>query len=216
MSVVVDVAATDKSLARLDDVKAELGITDSSSDARLIRLIKEASAAAVSYTGREFIQETVTEKLPSPGGRLIVLERTPIVSISSVKFKNGTALDASEFLIENPDAGIVRRLDKDWTITRVFDHNITLLPTRFGEPDWEFKYVAGYMLDAGFGELQLPEDVQLAVTEITKAQFLRIGRDPTVVTETVDDDTIRYADQGQVRRLPIQAIELLDAYVQVA
>lgn len=59
-------------------------------------LIAKAKAYAESYCGREFDEEATTET--HDGGELVIVQRPPIVSVSSITV-DGTALDTDEYWV---------------------------------------------------------------------------------------------------------------------
>jgi len=80
-------------MVSLADVKTELGITATTSDAKLQRLIIRASQLAAGAEGlrRAPWLETVLQKLPGKGGQYLKLKRWPIQSVSSITEGTGSS-----------------------------------------------------------------------------------------------------------------------------
>lgn len=76
------------------------------------RLIAVMSEAIEQECQRRFSYATVTERLPSLGSQVILLERTPLVSITSITL-DGALLDASEYEVDDDAAGKVYR-ERGW------------------------------------------------------------------------------------------------------
>jgi hypothetical protein len=109
-NITVTVAASSRSLVQRADVKTELGITGSGSDAQLDRLIVAASLAMAGAEGlrREPWLQTYSEKYSGPGGHYALLSRWPIQTVSSVTEGTGsspTTVDSDTYSV----AGNARR-----------------------------------------------------------------------------------------------------------
>lgn len=133
-------------------VSEDLGSAYAAADAALVdRLIREASAAIVSYCRRPFARESYTETLPGFGDIHLQLARTPIVTVSAVS-RDGTAY--TDYSIADRNRGWLYRQDGwDWTVQvypglsdggRFLDVGNPL--PRQEEPLWSVSYVAGYVL----------------------------------------------------------------------
>jgi hypothetical protein len=83
MAVTVTVPPSTTKLIALADLKAILGIADSANDALLGNIIQRGSDAIARFCNRIFAQRTVIETLPGPGGQLLKLKFSPIVSLTT-------------------------------------------------------------------------------------------------------------------------------------
>jgi len=137
-------------MVSLEDVKTELGITATTSDAKLQRLIIAASQLATGAEGlrRNPWLETVLQKLPGRGGQYLKLERWPIQSVTSVTEGTGsspTTVTASTFSI----AGNARR-DRLYRVDGWSWHD-KQTPATFSDVDgsalgYNATYVAGWVM----------------------------------------------------------------------
>ena len=83
MSVTITVPPSTTKLIALADLKALLGITDGANDALLGNIIQRGSAAIARFCNRILAQHTVIETLPGPGGQLLKLKFSPVVTLTS-------------------------------------------------------------------------------------------------------------------------------------
>ena len=90
MAVTVTVPPSTTKLIALADLKAILGITDGANDALLGNIIQRGSDAVARFCNRVFAQRTVIETLPGPGGQLLKLKFSPIVTLTSIAFDGET------------------------------------------------------------------------------------------------------------------------------
>lgn len=187
-----------EALTTLEAVKDELGISasDTSKDARLTRYIHTASAEIERYCGRKFSRATVTEKLRPGGGQKILLARTPVASVTSVK-DNGT--DVTDYSLEDAAAGILYRA-AGWTgSARCIGIAYDRVPGT-EQASLEVEYVGGYVtpgqeLTDSPGELErdLPDGLEWACIETVKALACRQNVDPNVASEQLGDYAVTYA-----------------------
>src|SRR5690606_17115958 len=77
-------------------------------DAKIEALISQVSSAIETHLRRQLARERVTELLQEESGtRIVLLERSPVVTVHSVKIGDST-IEASQWLLEDPGAGQVR------------------------------------------------------------------------------------------------------------
>ncbi len=101
----VDVATAAPTLALFPvaTVRSELGIPDTSEDAKLTRLIGAASRAFAGQEGlrRDYLRQTYREKTSGDGGPLLILHRWPIESVTSITWgvEDPETIDATEYSI---------------------------------------------------------------------------------------------------------------------
>lgn len=178
-TVVVVTPATNRALASLSDIKAELEITDTSKDTILSTMIIEESKAAEVFCKRVFATETVRETIRQPAGwyfpahrqlhgqlpSQIVLTRWPVVSIASIT-EDGTAIAPTDYEADNESGSLLRLSASTYPISWTARAIVV-------------QYTAGYALPADSAP-NLPEDIQRAVKEMVKLRFFARGRDPLV------------------------------------
>lgn len=215
-------AASVVDLCLASTVAGDLGVDDA---ARVQRAVTAASRAIARYCGRPFERATVTEYPAGYGRPLLLLERAPIVSITSITEGGVTLASTSyEFLGELANAGLVLRRDGVWMDTGTLAGRVTASPdVNVGRSDGlVVEYVAGYVTPGqrvldGSLTVTLPEDVQEAAT-LTAADFYRRQtQDANIASETLGDWSVSYAGTNTaigrgVDPLPAIAVQLLAPY----
>lgn len=140
-------------LTTLETVKRYLGtdVGDTDDDALLTSMIGAARARLLSETGRNF-SATFTETFDGDGTDVLVLSRSPVVSVSSVKVNGDTI----------PQRTTVT--GSGWVLSR---SEVSLAGSVFfrGEQNVEVTYVAGW------DSAQVPEDVDFASVELVASWF---------------------------------------------
>jgi hypothetical protein len=202
MAITVTAAPSTTKLIALADLKAILGITDSANDTLLGNIIQRGSDAIARFCNRVFAQRTIQETLPGPGGQLLKLKFSPIVTLTSIAL-DGETVDSDTYTLTEPEAGIVFR-ESYWAYT---GHKYSYTAT----------YVHGYNLPDMSGADTLPYDIQQAALELCKGMWLARQRDPSVSMESVPDVyTVQYGGQGNggalVGAIPLNVQELLLPY----
>ena len=157
MAITVTVPPSTTKLIALADLKALLGIADSANDALLGTIIQRGSDAIARFCNRVFAQRTIQETLPGPGGQLLKLKFSPVVTLTSIAF-DGETVDSDTYTLTEPDAGIVLR-ESYWAYT---GHKYSYTAT----------YVHGYNLPDMAGTDTLPHDIQQAALELCKGMWL--------------------------------------------
>lgn len=224
MGVTVVEPASDYLLTTLARAKAELGITETDDDDVLTDMIVRASSAIERECRRKFGVETVTETLDGTGSRLLGLSRYPIVEVTEVT-EDGTALESTEYSIEDADAGALYRANgwgrsgglRMWG-TEAYSSGY-ILPG-YQDQRYSVTYRAGYLLPGQVNPFilpgtpeNLPGAVEQACLETVKAWFgaregvgdvssLRIGQlqiEYRTSTETPDRVALPAAALGYLR-----------------
>lgn len=223
MTVTVVSANSHKEFTTLIQVKAELGITASSADGLLVSLIQAASDRIETYTGRTFAKEQVTESFGSDGRLTQLLERTPVISIDTVKYNGSTTgVSSTQIEIRDSDAGIIFRdyNNEGWKDDRILVQNIEPSPTRWKNNKWEITYTAGYVMP-GEGSTSssdyrtLPHDLEHACVQLVKSMWHARTLDPNVAIRRVGDASeTRYLGLQKASMDP-QTQSILDKYVRV-
>lgn len=193
MIVVVESARTTV-FTTLAHVKSELSLTDTneSRDEVLSRMIEDASSAIVSYCDREFARATVTEKLEGYDRTLLMLNRTPLIDVSQVRYRGTAVTPASGYdsslgwSIHDPDAGFLFR-PALFTSTQPRQTWIeTEIVPMAGRQDWHVDYTGGYLMPgdnlvasgvmsaaAADNSFNLPEDDDLYFPIIVAGEVVR-------------------------------------------
>lgn len=196
----VSEAAASIDLTTLATVKAELGITNGTSDADLARFITQMSHAAATYCNRVFAKETVVDYFrPQNECRStdkLLLSRFPVGTITSV-VEDGTTLDAADYEVD-PTTGFLWRLSDDertsWALAKIVA-----------------TYAGGYeLLD------ELPNDVERAVIVMVKQAWFAKSQDPMAKAEEVPGvyriERWVGTAPGEIGAIPAEAEALLDPY----
>jgi hypothetical protein len=185
-----------------DNLKTILGITDSANDVLLGNIIRRGSDAIARFCNRVFAQHTVQETLPGPGGQLLKLKFSPIVTLTSIALDAET-VDSDTYVLTEPEAGIVFR-ETYWAYTG-HKYSYTAI------------YTHGYNLPDMAGADTLPHDIQLAALELCRGMWLGRQPDLSVSMESVPDVyTVQYGSQGRngapIGAIPPNVQELLLPY----
>lgn len=203
-------------LTTLDTVKEVLGVHGSSQDAALTRYINTASEAIERYCDRRFQRATVVEKVGFMGGQRLLLERTPLVSITSIVV-DGVTLGADVYSIESAAQGTVYR-ESGWPWSAdVID---AMNPYRLPGTERQLAtvtYVGGYILPNDAGVRDLPYDLEQACVDAVVALYRQQGRDKSVQAEAVGGASVQYTQRnpalpGAGGVLPSSSLVVLDSY----
>lgn len=211
------VALASNALTSLDVVQAELGVGDHNDQLR--RYINIASEAIERFCDRRFRRETVVEKVGFPGGQLLLLERTPLVSISSIVV-DGAALPEDSYSIQSAEQGSVYR-ESGWPWSAAVQD----AAGPYQLPGTERRlatvtYVGGYVLPNDVGARTLPFDVEQACVETVVALYRGAGRDKGIAAESVGGAAVTYAGRNPASGkagslIPDAALVLLENYRRV-
>ncbi len=209
--LIVTTPAKSFDLTLLATVKAELGITDRGSDAKLKGYIRQASDAVAQYCNRVFPIETVTETFrighlhqafPLSGSFQhhnrrhpeLILKRYPITGIMSVT-ENDVVLDATMYELD-PNEGTILRLCNDQYASWATGKTVIV-------------YSAGFTIPTG-----LPSGVERAAIMLVKQYAAGGDRDPLVRTERVDGAGTTEYYQGDGTGLPPDIQGLLNPHIR--
>ena len=161
----------------LDALKEELGVADTSQDARLTRLIKGVSSLIETFCGRRLAAQDVTERLSGYGRMRLTLAVYPINSVASVTV-DGVAVLASDYEILSEQGQLHRQAGWPWEPGQI--------PDLTGDPDVlsnrlnvVVTYNGGYKLPGDVAR-NLPDDLELAC--LRQAQYM-YNRTPGIKTE---------------------------------
>lgn len=142
----ITAGAASRNLAVLADVKSELGITDSSQDTKLGRLIAAVGSAVAGPEGmrRPPWRQTYVERCNGTGGSLLHLHRWPVESVTSVTY--GTTSPAT---VTASDYSIALEHRSALYNANAWERSSWSSPTPFvgGELyDYAVTYVAGWLM----------------------------------------------------------------------
>ena len=135
MNITVSTAPTKQPLL-VSDVKRHLQIEHTADDKYIEDLIKAATATLERYTGRAFMQQTITLDLDAYEAQgPITLKRAPFSSLTSFSYYdssgNSNTVAATQYYVSGTDPAIVVAQDGGWELHRTYKA-LTLV------------YVAGY------------------------------------------------------------------------
>jgi hypothetical protein len=133
-------------MTTLADVKALLGITDTTQDVRLENLINRTSAMIASWCDRVFTRSTYTaESYTGTNRQALVLRQWPIVSVSLIT-DNGVTLAAAEYETKSQDLarGEVYKAG-GWNQNTTYATGLTSDVWASGR-DYAVTYIAGYWM----------------------------------------------------------------------
>jgi len=173
MAITVTGAASSKQLTTVANFKEMMGISGSSDDTFIGKVIDRASQAIVDYCGREFAKETITETIAGAGQPLLFLSRTPVVTLTSVSF-DGDIMDTEDYELQDKVSGRIYNKGGYWRYT---GYSLS----------YSFVYEGGYILPSMSGTVNLPDSVQAAALELSKILFVSRKQDSSVKSESVPD-----------------------------
>ena len=140
----VNTAAESRDLTTLGAVLDAITSPDPSGhEALLETLISRASAVVERLCGRVFAREDVTETIEGSGRVELLLERTPVLSLTSVELDGAAVADV---VIENAAAGVLFAETGFRRDSFTLPTLIQPWPARSAKRSWEIRYVGGYYL----------------------------------------------------------------------
>lgn len=186
----VDSANANTKLAKLDNLKNALTITGAGSDALLNFYIDCASDSIRDICRRHFRRETITEKIATFGRTILLVQRTPIVSITEILFYD-SVVTATDYEVADADAGMIFN-ENGWTSS---EQSLTHLKSRV-MPDQEARnytvtYIGGYLMPDE-GSRNLPYSIEWACLELAKFFYLERGLNPSISSERLGDYSASY------------------------
>jgi Phage gp6-like head-tail connector protein len=206
-------AASNRALVILDQVKVELGITDTASDELLEIYRQRVSQSIASECGRQFARDTISQTFTSADGEctldaecLILGRAFPepegvanYCTITSVT-EDDTLLDPSEYELD-VSAGLLYRLGggyrESWEAGKV-----TVV------------FTAGYVLPDD-GNSTLPLELSGVAVELIKMAKFAQARDPAIRSEDILSGLYSYTLFDPSRpdtAWPITVTDILDKY----
>lgn len=200
-------APTDTLFASLVDVKADLGITDTGSDAVLLRMIQQTTAEMVTAAGRKeaslgnpFARGVFTEKVSGEGDQVLQLSRYPVVSVASVLL-DGTS-PVTDYEILSADAGQLWR-ESGWGLDDAPQWMLTArLTGNRGPALYTVSYTAGYVMWDTTGTasgVTVPYDLQAICLEFAKCKWHARNRDAELRSRRVGEVSETFGTEADSR-----------------
>lgn len=207
ISLALDGPADAVPLALLADLKADLGLTDDSSDARLTRLLLDASSMVLTYIGQPILSGLWTEEIQIERAdrlRQIVLSARPLLSIQSLK-RNGADWTAEQIsgLVIDRKAGLLSCLPEarhHWHP----GHYVVTYQAGYVPPS-----VTGGTVQTG----TLPPVISRAVILTASALWAAGDRDPNLKSESVQGvGSTSWATASGTGGMPQSAADMLEQF----
>lgn len=218
-------ALATNALTTVATIEDELGISSGTEDARLERLINEASAIAESYAGRSFYRDSaVVEKVLGGEGPYLFVARAPLNSVTSISFLGSDISTADYEIHGDGKSGVIYAINGSWARLDVTFNDISRTSAAgMVRKAYTVTYDGGWYTakqdDDGDGTRDLPYDIERAVILIVSYLRRGMGRDPTVKAESLLESSVAYAAAGAagsgahwLRSLVPGAAGILDAY----
>lgn len=206
-------------LCTLADLKTELGISGSGSDALLERKILAASEMILAYLNRPLRREAArVESLPGYGTDKLFPALTPINSITSIELED-EVIAATAYSIDPSATMIVA--EAGWEDTRVGVQSVAsrlnLIPNT-EQALFVVTFDGGYSLpnDAPAGTPTLPALITEGCLQLAATLYGQRGVDGRVQSEQVGSASISYRvsydGDGSINGIPKNIAQLLSPY----
>jgi len=172
---------------------------ESYDDELLAFLIKGATKKCEDYCGRAFIQRTITENRVGDGGNLLVLNKRPVASLTSITL-DGTALtEDTDFTLHKEEGHVTRPTGISfWTtdIQRVCSNEGAKIV---------IVYTAGYAATRAAVQALLPDAVLAVLVAVSWLYENRLG------LKSQNISGVGSVDYGEPGELPEQSKRLLSS-----
>lgn len=206
MALTVITAATNRKLASLSDVLAELPAAATADSDWLERQILKASQRVETYCDRIFAKQTYRETLPGYGDHILQLTHYPVLDDPEVEVSL-RGLPVTTFSVEADVGQLYSEHGWEWTV--VAGWGMTAQPIPGSEaPSFSVDYAAGYVLPDDDDDTTLPEDIQDAVVEIVKLRWFRRAQNPLERSVKIGSLAVTYSDtaaEGGAVDMPAEA-----------
>lgn len=193
---------TSDALVTLSDVKDELGISVSTYDDTIKRMINAMSRRIRTYCGRIlYFDEDIVEKVAGYGDSLLRLSRKPIVSVTSVTYDDAE-VSSDDYTIRNSQGMLYRSTGWAWTAQLMSNSVADPLPGT-EQQSFEVTYDAGWVTQPqvdGDGSLTktLPEDLEDACLLAVVTRYRGQGQDMRIKSEKSLEYSVIYAGNGEL------------------
>lgn len=184
------------SLVTLATVKTELGISSSTDDAYLERVIAASTDTISAFCRRTFHYETgIVEKVSGSATPYMTLAKAPLVSIASITY-DGSTVDSTDYEIHDAKAGLVYNKGT-WIWYATGGAGITHLPKVGTERKmYTVTYTGGYITaaqDNGTTLIRnLPYDLEDACVQLVNYRYKARARDMSIASESLLNASVSY------------------------
>ena len=192
-------------LTELQTVKDDLGITVSTYDARIERLINSVSSAIDAYCRRTFARGNLVEKVAGKGTPNIMLARPPIVVVNSLDDDGSALVEGDDFEIESVGAAILKRIGTAWSWHTLGTGGISNDPIAGYERklitvDYDGGYTTPHQVTTAVypGPSTLPSQIEEAAIMSVVSAFHSVGDDRRIANERLMDAAIAYGARNKI------------------
>jgi len=205
MALTIKTPAAERNLTTLSAVHDALGITDTTIDAFLTRVIEASSDAIERYCNRVFARQVYTETIRGSDHPILVLTQTPILAVASV-LSDGEPI--TDYVLDDPDVGSLYR-EVGWFRNAWIGWATepATLPTTEA-PTYTVEYTAGYYLPGESGR-NLPSAIEQAAILTVSDVFMKSTHGTgNIKSKKVGDLSIEYTQsaEGQFASVEVNAI----------
>jgi len=201
-------------LTTLSTVKADLGISNVTSDGTLARLINAASDFVERTCKRSFYYEAArVDTLSGYGTNNLIVEKAPLLDIASITYSDGT-VDSDNYSIGDADAGLIfNEYGWVWTAQRMDSITLPRIPGTEKE-SYTVTYEGGYVTpkqeEDAVGTRSLPYDLEDAVIRMVVNRFRRLGADTNIASEGLMSYSVSYRTES----ISSDVMSILNSYVR--
>jgi hypothetical protein len=201
-----------KPLTTLDAVKAELEITDSSSDSILQRYIHVVSDRFVAACNRNFhyVEDHEEQLSDAASAYLSPSDFDNIQSVSKITY-DGTEVPAAHYTLQ--DNGLIVHESGSWEDTRyLIEGPLPYISPQQARPLYVVTYTAGYVTpkqedDDPSLTRNLPYDLEEAIIKEVAKLYFQQGRDTTITAMNVLSAQVRFQNTKPGEDLVTQAFK---------
>lgn len=220
-------ALTSAALTTLANVKTELGITASTWDTTIERMIEVVSDQIANYCGRTLHYSAAeAEKVIGSGEAFLVVTRTPLLSITSITY-DGATVSSSNYAIHGDGKSGLIYSDYGWVWTALGTGGASSEPYPGAEEKrYIVTYAGGYITpqqvaDDGALTRSLPYDLEDAAIRMAAARYRKQGVDLSVASRKLGDAAESYFDGasaglsgglGKASGIPAEIETILNRY----
>jgi len=188
-------------------LKDELGLSGTSEDTRLERLIESVSRYIARWcrVPSFHYEEDREDTMRGYGYPAIYVPKTPLISIGSVVYDpddSAETVDSSEYFVDNGDAGRIYR-ENGWLWTVAYGEQIVGHPLPGTEQTlYKVTYECGYktrnQVDnlSVSGDMTLPQDIEDAAIQLCAMRYRWKARQIGVQSERLGDWSVQYVNAG--------------------
>lgn len=217
-------SSTQDVLAQLADLKSQLlgTATSTANDDVYEFFLSVASERIMDEVGYYLLKQSYRERVKSYGLNEIAVTRKPLLSIDSIwnGTDSGSVVDASEYFIEDADAGVIQR-SYPWAWNVGSFQRLNAEPIRGQERNnYTINFDAGYVYpgttDGTTDEYRtLPYAIEQATLQCAKFLIKLQSRDESITMRKVGELQVEYSSNQQTNariELPDSILTLLQPY----